>query len=104
MSCTSTAAAAILAGKEGVEWSSSSALPPLLQQFFADHKTEIGQCKSGGGVDRPLQGLKWRSELKNGGKADEFYSSAGWGALQANQLSTSQMTAEGIQVLMMSEA
>ena len=98
MSAVSTAAAGILAGKDGVDWSASSALPALLQRFFADHKTEIAQCKSGNGVDRYLQGLKWRSELQNGGKADEFYSSPGWAALQANQLSTSQMTAEGIQV------
>ena len=87
-----------MAGKDGVDWSANSALPALLQRFFADHKTEIAQCKSGNGVDRHLQGLKWRSELQNGGKADEFYSSPGWAALQANQMSTSQMTAEGIQV------
>jgi hypothetical protein len=96
---SSTSAAAILAGKDGVDWSSSSALPSLLQIYFAEHKTEIAQCKNGRGVDRHLQGLKWRSELLNGGKADEFFSSAGWTAFQSNQVSTSQMTADGIQVV-----
>ena len=97
VSAVSVSAAGILAGKDGVDWSSSSALPLLLQQFFTEHKTQIAQCKTGNGVDRHLQGLKWRSELKNGGKADDFFASPGWAALQANQLSTSQMTAEGIQ-------
>jgi hypothetical protein len=87
-----------LAGKDGVDWSASSALPLLLQRFFAEHKTEIAQCKSGGGVDRHLQGLKWRSELRNGGKADAFFATHGWTELQASFLSTSQMTADGIQV------
>ena len=95
---TSIAAAAILAGKDGVDWSASSALPLLLQRFFAEHKTEIAQCKAGSGVDRHLQGLKWRSELRNGGKADAFFATHGWTELQASFLSTSQMTAEGIQV------
>jgi hypothetical protein len=89
-----------LAGKDGVDWSSSSALSPLIQQFFADHRSEVSQCKSGNGSDRHLQGLKWRSELKNGGKADDFFASPGWAALQANQISTSQMTADGIQVML----
>jgi hypothetical protein len=100
VSAVSTSAAGILAGKDGVDWSSSSALSPLIQQFFADHRTEVSQCKSGNGSDRHLQGLKWRSELKNGGKADEFFASPGWAALQANQISTSQMTADGIQVML----
>ena len=99
VSAASVAAAGILAGKDGVDWSASSALPPLLQQFFVEHRTQISQCKTGNGVDRHLQGLKWRSELRNGGKADEFFASPGWAALQASYLSTSQMTAEGIQVI-----
>jgi hypothetical protein len=94
-------AAGILAGKDGVDWSANSALPSLLQHFFVQHRTEIAQCKTGNGVDRHLQGLKWRSELKNGGNADEFFASHGWAALQASYLSTSQMTAEGIQVIVM---
>ena len=98
VSAVSTSAAGILAGKDGVDWSSSSALSPLMQQFFVDHRSEVSQCKTGNGCDRHLQGLKWRSELKNGGKADEFFASPGWAALQANQISTSQMTADGIQV------
>ena len=98
VSSVSAKAAGILAGKDGVDWASSSALPDMIRQFFNDHKNEIAQCKSGNGVDRHLQGLKWRSELRNGGKADECFSSPGWAALQANEVSTSQMTAEGIQV------
>jgi hypothetical protein len=100
VSTVSRVAAGILAGKDGVDWSSSSDLPDILRVFFNEHKAQIAQCKSGNGVDRHLQGLKWRSELQNGGKADEFFSSPGWAALQANEVSTSQMTADGIQVCM----